>query len=116
MLKKSVPKRRGNELEEKMKTMLQEHKKMKLEIDKLKTEVTHVGGILEAFVGIVDDTFTLYQPWKEFDNKDYEQNRALFRLFIHMKAYFAQRSNGKRPQWPPVLDKITKKQTGIAYL
>ena len=31
-----------------MKTMLQEHKKMKLEIDKLKTEATHVRGMLEG--------------------------------------------------------------------
>ena len=52
----------------------------------------------------------------EFDAADVEQRHALFRLLIHMKAYFAQRSNGKRPKWPPVLDKITKEQTGIAYL
>ena len=90
-----------------------------MEIDKLKTEVTHVGGMLEAFVDMVDDTFTLYQlykPLEDFDEEDHEQRRALFRLFIHIKAYFAQRSNGKRSQWPPVLDKITKKQTGIEYL
>ena len=47
---KSVPKRQGNELEEKMKTMLQEHKKMKMEIDKLKTEVTYVGEMVESLV------------------------------------------------------------------